>query len=325
MVIQCTNCLAKFKFDEKKIKGRSAKVKCTKCASVFTVIAQETIEKTERDLDFSNVKATASHIPTGQFQQIAVEASNDTPELDFYSQIDREPPSTPMQEDSERAVTQQDMPVFNQLTPEDASSEDMNVSRGSDCYDVGTYAMTTGEEFRSSGTGVDMEVAEDNGEMFEPLQGLGGGESILSDEPMAAFRPEQAEQVAINEDFYANENKTAYIAPKLDALEEIVFSDTDESAGLLLDDSDSTNSKNSKLNPRLFTGKRIEHAPVQTDFPFLVALAVKGAIFLMAAIVILVGLVMFKQGDRFDLYQLSPGYIQQSLLGQLEADEPETK
>ncbi len=325
MVIQCTHCLAKFKFDEKKIKNRSAKVKCTKCANVFTVVAPETIQKTERDLDFSNVKATASHTPTGQFQQVAIEASNDASELDFSSQIDREPPTTPMQEDGERAVTQQDMPVFNQLTPEDASSEDMNVSRGSDCYDVGTYAMTTGEEFRSSGTGVDMEVAEDNGAMFEPLQGLGGGESILSDEPMAAFRPEQAEQVAINDEFYAKENKAAYIAPKLEALEEIVFSDTDQSAGLLLDDSESTHSKTSKLNMRLFTGKRIEHAPVQTDFPFLIALAVKGAIFLMAAIVILIGLVMLKQGDRFDFHQLGPGYIQQSLLGQLEADEPDPK
>ena len=41
MIIQCEQCLTKFKLDDAKVKAKGVKVRCAKCRHVFTVTKQQ--------------------------------------------------------------------------------------------------------------------------------------------------------------------------------------------------------------------------------------------------------------------------------------------
>ncbi|RJO71739.1 MAG: hypothetical protein C4523_03890 [Myxococcales bacterium] len=68
MIVQCTRCLAKFRFDESKLAGVvSKKLKCTKCSQVFTVMASPAIEKAVAQHPLGDAPPEPSRIPTGEF------------------------------------------------------------------------------------------------------------------------------------------------------------------------------------------------------------------------------------------------------------------
>jgi len=44
MIIQCEQCLTKFKLDDARIKDKGVRVRCAKCRHVFTVTKQQNLQ-----------------------------------------------------------------------------------------------------------------------------------------------------------------------------------------------------------------------------------------------------------------------------------------
>lgn len=69
MIIQCDKCLTKFKLDDSKLKPQGVKVKCKKCANIFTVYPERHQEEPKAAFQEESLKLT----PQGEGKDISFE------------------------------------------------------------------------------------------------------------------------------------------------------------------------------------------------------------------------------------------------------------
>lgn len=101
MIIECTSCGSKYKYDESKLAGAaSKKVKCPKCKGIIEVLNQSTI-RDDSPVDSERLQETIAAVPTSSYEtQPAPQAKQSTLDATASSGFDESPKTTKVKRDA---------------------------------------------------------------------------------------------------------------------------------------------------------------------------------------------------------------------------------
>lgn len=313
MIIQCTTCLAKFKFDEKKFGNeKNKKVKCTKCGSVFSVLAP--------DLRQAPAGRTARHAagkalpePKARISTLELDSDDAKPQVNYFATsefkamfeapVGSEGEEVPAPESKEAAVAapagsgeEEPPPFFDSLIDDETGKEEVTGSMANVLTDNYTSQLQSPAGY--SGESDEAQVSK---------------MSVTTIDPTALERPSMDEQEKINAELYESEQKGLKKIPKLEALTEIDF-DINKDDILELDDGRSSvygmTSRTALINEmkrlavRPLTGNRAKNFIPPRDFPGLFFLVIKIALISLILLVVLIGGKMLLEKDGFNYTKL---------------------
>jgi predicted Zn finger-like uncharacterized protein len=328
MIIQCTKCLAKFKFDESKLSDGPKKVRCSKCTEVFTVIAPEQVTEPSAPAD---VPPTASRVPTdynllrtptseipapvaSPASPIApVKVRKNTGDSDSLSTSGKRrtlTPTTPAPRTqpaaaAPSAVLRPSFTTLTSITAQSAEPDAPALEKNEPAQIASTWAAR----------GENPPTPSPNGWSREQASARLSTPAIL--DPTQAPKPAKQEQFVINDELYKASDRTLELPPLLKVLKEIDFDSTGQGPDDLLEldmgrkfeyggESAHLTQRGAapKLIMRPLSGVRDESAPVSANLSKTFSAVVKTSLLLLIfATLIFIALVL-RQGDRFNMSDL---------------------
>lgn len=303
MVIQCTSCMAKFKFNEEKFESGAteAKVRCNKCSHVFVVVSPEVASSLEDKNKVEN-KAVPPKIETNNTLEPSVAASPASAKMktDLPTSLNKKVGTGSTSTSIEALKT----PLKRRTVQAAASSS----SRPS--------LKRSGKSLKPTFTSLNS-ITDDIGTKQELPQ------SMASDlENLESARPAPAAQQAINEETYkSGDGIQSMVFPELEGLKEINF-DLDKglegqgdmvelgvardftygSSGVLGEFKHT--GKKLRYTMRPLSGEKVANAPLLTSVPQIFTGGMKLVLILSMAITLLFASLMIAKGEEFNYHKI---------------------
>lgn len=295
MIIQCTNCLAKFKFNEEKLKdGQSKKVRCSKCQQVFTVVSPEALKERAKKFELTKAKATASRTPTGQMDGLN---GNKKSKPDFAAL------NIPVKKKSRDDL--KGGQAFTSKTADELS---------------GVFGSLSNESNKSGkNKAVKLKPSDlapqTNNDLGEVHHATPAELSNMDfDSGVTGDKPDLKEQKSINKEIYQEEKKKLgkpEYSKEFLLLKEVSFDSEDGNHALLSvedkrigDDPGKLKKLKLEFKPQPLTGSQVEDYKGWSPFSKFMISTVRILLIMMILVTILVGSMMIYKGDNFNIYTL---------------------
>jgi len=298
MIIQCTNCLAKFKFNEEKLKdGGSKKVRCSRCQQVFTVVAPDAPAQNPKNFEFTKAKATASRTPTGQMD--ALNGNKKT--KPNFATLDM-----PVKKTSKENLKPQGKAFSTR------SSDELSQAFGSLSGGTGKSGNNKSLKLKTSDF---TPAAKPSQPKIDPSSVNTNGRSIDKANGVLQERPNGSDQQNINHEIYKTDKKKAEkpeYTKELMLIKEISFSGNgvDTNQFLPIEDTrvgnDPKQLKKLKLEfaPQELIGSQVEDYPGWSPMKKFMISSVRFILILMIIATVLIGGMMLYKGENFNIYHL---------------------
>lgn len=180
MIIQCDNCMTKFRLDDSRIKSGGVRVRCTKCQNVFVITPPPTADDV-RGEEHLGISAESGQPPEGLGEPSAGEGAGD------YGIADREVPSgsgLPRYEDGGGSGEERE-------TPTSGAFDNIDFSFGIDRSEAASEAPAdTPEDERGGGAAEEAVEGKD----------FGSYEGSDDNEDLAAYWKDSFEESVVNEE-----------------------------------------------------------------------------------------------------------------------------
>lgn len=345
MIIQCTKCLARFKFDETRLGDGPKKVRCTKCSEVFTVLPPGEPVPVQAP---PPVAGTPSRIPTGHTlgRHPTGEFQTRRPSADdlLQSPVKARRPAVSAATDSpatsgaRRAVgpgTSGKRPVSG-ATPKPSPG----IAAGRPAAPPSSAGFSSLDALINELPPVPAKPGkEDQRPVFMTLSGITAefdeepslptppsGSAIIAStlkgapalDPTQLERPPVTEQAGINEELYRQSDIKLELPPLMKILREIDFDAESEPQSDLLEldmgrefeygGSDKPRvaaRKQTPLKVRPLSAARDDSIPLRPSLSRITSTMVKALFIVAILLLVLLTGVMLSQGDSFNLGQLS--------------------
>ena len=332
MIVQCTHCAARFRFDEEKVREKSAKVRCSKCGQVFSVPALSgpaPIPKAAPIPDPPPPDPTPEPAPTPQNSMgaapeglVSFSTSSLAEAMSFMPEAAKHPYSPPSATSSPLAM--ESIPISD--IDEPFEFEPLSgATQPTLPVDLAAFAKAAAKHREAKVLVHPAPPAPKPASPASPVDASGrlyveaarSGVSLAAEAGMGVERPDEEQQKDVNTELYRSGDRRMNIPPQLKALQEIFFDDEERKDVLELDEPNRKRGRVPTLQVRALSGSRVENAAAKTNFPLLLSIVVKSLIILCSLASIGLLALMIKEGDHFNPYKLGMGRMVESAVEQV--------